>query len=372
MIKNIKSCIIVYGWIDDFDKLINVYKNEYIILIESRKQYLDIIQDKIKGKNIILIKKILGDNKISETFLYYNKLKDLYLIETENKLQLPRQNIYQTTISNIISTYNIQNIKSFVINININNLDNVFNNLIPFNHIISKIQFKSNIEYIPKTNFFDNFDEKSSFDEQSNIENTYNRYFYHKNLNIPLPNIVMYFSNSNYLQHNIDKLKLLVNQYQINIIYNTNECNNKCNIIPYSDDLQAINNLKTITESKQNSIVSNIIYHEKIINNLETIFTSNLEFDKFDIIIQFSPKFLNNNILQIMYPLKDNVLYINKVFDIIYATKNCMYMLYQILKSKYFTDYIEEKHAVKPSLFKFFSKKYFFEYISKIFIVREF
>ena len=107
---------------------------------------------------------------------------------------------------------------------------------------------------------------------------------------------------------------------------------------------------------------------EIIFNKNENDIVSNL-----DIIIQFVPKYLSsNNTLQIMYPLKDNVLYINKVFDIIYATKNCMYMLYQILKSKYFTDYISEKQSDKKNLFKIFSKKFFYEYISKIFIIKEF
>ena len=73
-----------------------------------------------------------------------------------------------------------------------------------------------------------------------------------------------------------------------------------------------------------------------------------------------------------MYPLKDNNIYVNKVYDIMYATKNCMYMLYQILKSTYFSDYIETKMEEKPIMFKIFSKRYFYEYISKIFIITEF
>ena len=72
-----------------------------------------------------------------------------------------------------------------------------------------------------------------------------------------------------------------------------------------------------------------------------------------------------------MYPLQDNVVYVNKAFDIIYGTKNCMFMLYQILKSTYFTDYIEEKIKEKPSLFKIFSKRYFYDYIEKIFVLKE-
>ena len=52
-----------------------------------------------------------------------------------------------------------------------------------------------------------------------------------------------------------------------------------------------------------------------------------------------------------MYPLKDNTIYINRLYDIMYASKNCMYMVYQIIKSKYFTDYIDSKRQERPGLF---------------------
>ena len=168
-------------------------------------------------------------------------------------------------------------------------------------------------------------------------------------------------------KYNMDKLKLFVNQYQINLILNKpHDC-----MISYEEPETLFNQLTYLQNEKLNS--KNKVYHQNIIDNLEHIFTSsNIPVHDIDIIIQFAPKFLNHNILQIMYPLKDNVLYVNKMFDVIYATKTCMYMLYQILKSKYFTDYIDEKNNIKPSLFKIFSKKYFYEYISKIFIVKEF
>ena len=74
-----------------------------------------------------------------------------------------------------------------------------------------------------------------------------------------------------------------------------------------------------------------------MINNLACIFDSDTlpsNSSELDIIIQFNPKYFDSkNTLQIMYPLDDNVFYINKVFDVIYGTKNCMFMLYQILKS---------------------------------------
>ena len=137
--------------------------------------------------------------------------------------------------------------------------------------------------------------------------------------------------------------------------------------------------LGLVCEGKSNAAIASQTSHsEKVIENTVSrsaqVFgiKSDSETNKFDIIIQFNQKyFTTNKTLQIMYPLLDNVVYINKVFDIIYGTKNCMFMLYQILKSKYFTDYIEEKIVEKKTLFKIFSKRYFYDYISKIFVIKE-
>ena len=95
--------------------------------------------------------------------------------------------------------------------------------------------------------------------------------------------------------------------------------------------------------------------------------------EKLDIIIQFNQKyFTSRRTLQIMYPLKDDTIYIHRPYDIIYANKNCMFMIYQILKSKYFTDYMESKQKEKPVMFKFLCKKYFYDYLSTIFVFKEF
>jgi hypothetical protein len=374
MNEHIKSCIIIYGWTDNcLDPFYNKESPLYdynIILIEPRKIYIDKINQyyKIhnnKLKNLIFIKKSLGnDNALKENILYYDISKDLCLITNKQLISksinlLTKEVVYETTFANIINTYQIQNIKNIIININIDNIDSIFENIILFNHIISQIKIKSAIKYFSKTSFFNNFTE-------INEEKDYS-IFSHKNLNINLPNIAIYFTNFDCLQNNMDKLKLFVNQYQINLILNKpHDC-----MISYEEPETLFNQLTYLQNEKLNS--KNKVYHQNIIDNLEHIFTSsNIPVHDIDIIIQFAPKFLNHNILQIMYPLKDNVLYVNKMFDVIYATKTCMYMLYQILKSKYFTDYIDEKNNIKPSLFKIFSKKYFYEYISKIFIVKEF
>ena len=51
-------------------------------------------------------------------------------------------------------------------------------------------------------------------------------------------------------------------------------------------------------------------------------------------------------------------MYINKAFDIMYATKDCMYMMYQILKSSYFTEHMDNLYQNKKAIFNLFRKKY--------------
>jgi hypothetical protein len=183
--------------------------------------------------------------------------------------------------------------------------------------------------------------------------------FTHKNLNVEIPKIAIFLTTE--IPHKeLDKFSLFIQQYQLNLIINDE-------YIPYPLSLNSIKNLQYNNNNKSK------MFHEIIVENLDKIFNSQENFsENIDILIQFNPKFLNDkSTLQILYPLKDNILYINKVFDIIYSTKNCMYMLYQIINSKYFTDYLDEKKKEKPSLFKIFSKRYFYDYISKIFTVKE-
>lgn len=359
VVKHIKSCIIIYGYVDNLDLGM---ENDYInIIIEPRKKYIDkFYKSNLQNSNVILIKKLIGIDKLRECILYCNTKTNKYDIDKAENLGyidkniLSKEVVYQTTFKEIINTYNIQNIKCLIINIDILNLDKVFKDLIVFNHIISKIKLKS-LEY-NNNELFENF-ERQKCSLTSSIEDITNSYsgkeydiFYHKNLNIALPSIAMYFSNFDNFSNNIEKIKLLIHQYQIKLIVNDTIDNS--DIYKIESYSECVNKLEMYKNVKIN-VNNKRPYFEKIVNNLENIFEkSNIETDSVDIIIQFTPKFLNTKILQIMYPLKDNMLYINKAFDIIYSTKNCMYMLYQILKSKYFTDYIEKKRAnVKPNLF---------------------
>jgi hypothetical protein len=376
---SLKSCNIVYGYIQHCPFIKS--PNNHILLIEPRGEIIDLLKQKNLDKNIILISKILSEkDTMTDSILYFNKDEDKYftkndknlLVRGTNYFNVKKYNVFTTSINNIILQYNIQNIDSLVININVENCNDILDSLIPFNHIISNIIINDNVNIsIEKCKILENF--KKNEDSSKS--------FSHKNLNIKLPNIGMFFNGK--LKNN-KEITLLVQQYKMNLIIIKKK---DSYIVPYPESITILNNNQDNTYSK--------IYHENIIHNLDCIFNFNAQNDTDDendtnhendkikgqeiavgdleIIIQFNTKYFDNNkTLQIMYPLKDNVLYVNKVYDIIYGTKNCIYMLYQIIKSKYFSDFLEEKNTSRPKLFTIFSKIYFFEYISKIFVLKEF
>lgn len=374
---SIKTCTIVYGYTDNcLDNIDD--QDSPILIIEPRNEFIDKIRS-LKNQRLILISKVLTDkNGYQETTLYHNKEEGLYWLQDSdlcingtNMFNIKKYITYTVNLESIISQYKIQNIKAFIVNLNIKNITNVLDSLSRYNHIVSNIYINNEIQenckilmYYNKTNTNSGF-----------------KYF-HKNLNVELPSIAMYFLNQNE-KLNSDELGLLISQYKMNIIIKqdydrdlSNKNDNKDNmiIVPYPESVQIIKR-----DQYQNTKVSKIFF-ENIVNTLDTLFSkesslnkSDSETNKFDIIIQFNQKyFTTNKTLQIMYPLKDNTIYINRVYDIMYASKNCMYMIYQILKSKYFTDYIDVKRQERPSLFKIFAKRYFYDYLSKIFVFKEF
>jgi hypothetical protein len=404
---SLKSCNIIYGYVD---KCLDKYQdspNVYVLLIEPRVDIIDRLK-KPYPKNIILVSKMLLEkNLLTESILYFNKEQERYFTKNDvlfvdgtSYFNVKKYNVFTTSINNLIIQYNIQNIISISININIQNCNEILDSIIPFNHIISNIIINDTVNL-----FSENCKILQNFYKKDDLT------FTHKNLNIKLPNIGMFINGNKKITQCNKKISLLIQQYKMNLII-TRKKNSF--IIPYPESMTICNVCDTYSK----------IYHENIIQNLECIFCKNetnqqsetnelitnqqsetnelitnqqsetnelitnqqsetnelitnvkklTDISELDIIIKFNTKYFDNNsTLQIMYPLKDNILYVNKVFDIIYGTKNCIYMLYQILKSKYFSDFLEVKKVAKPKLFTIFSKIYFFEYISKIFVIKEF
>ena len=388
------GCKIIYGYnpgcLDD----ILDSQGQLVILIEPRTDRIDQIQS-LKIKDFILIKKVLvKTNVLSETFFHYDKDRDIYFMKDDglvvngtNLFNVKKYKVYTTSMENIIKEYAIQNIHSLTININIKNCNEIIQSVEAYNHILSRIYMNNQIGNY-QCKILDDFYSKgnvgtlpsSDIVGKGTLPSNGGTYitFTHKNLHIELPKILVYFYESQ--NKRLKEMTLLMQQYKMALVINKDETSNQQNddnvpcrtkvsgmIVPYPESIKCI-------DTEGNGLLKpSKIYYENVINNLACIFDSdNINSLELDIIIQFNPKYFNSkNTLQIMYPLDDNVFYINKVFDVIYGTKNCMFMLYQILKSKYFTDYIEEKIAEKKSLFKIFSKRYFYDYISKIFVIKE-
>jgi hypothetical protein len=376
--SSIKSCKIIYGYKDN---CLDDCQDSPVLLIEPRSNYIDKIRKlnlPIKLISKVLVKQIINQ----ETSMYYDKENERYWLKDKNDdlmvngtnlFNIKRYQVYATNIENILLQYKIQDVKSFTININVENCNDLLESITPYNHIFSHIIIDESVKYFNKSskilrNFYSN---QIKSDQESNSMLC----FSHKNLNIELPKIGMYFLNESYNKDTLLELKFLVNQYKMNIIINKDENPDKQKvIIPYPESVKILSQNKTSTQVSLSKI-----YHENVIQNLESIFHKRIEdeheikINDLEIIIQFNQKYFNSKkTLQIMYPLKDNTIYVNKIYDIMYATKNCMYMLYQILKSSYFSDYIQTKRDEKPVMFKIFSKRYFYEYISKIFVITEF
>lgn len=352
----VKTCNIIYGYTENcLDNL----QDSPVLLIEPRTDYIDQIKSKCNHNLILVTKVLVHDRGLRETNFYYNKEDDFYWIHQEslsvngtNMFNIKKYVGYTITLENLITQYSIQNIETFTVNLNFDNIGNVLDSLLPYNHIVSGIVLHKDVD-CKILQFYKKTDDV----------------YKHLNLNIDLPNIGLYFINENE-NLDYDNLTLLIKQYKMNIIMTNQQNTTNKIIVPYPESVQII---KSPRISKKYSK----IYFENVIDTLDSLFDKqsniNESANRLDIVIQFNPKFFSKHkTLQIMYPLKDDTVYINRVYDIMYATKNCMYMIYQILKSKYFTDYMDGKRQERPSLFKIFEKRYFYDYLSKIFVFKEF
>lgn len=342
---------IIYGFDNNIINFIKDEKN--VILIEPRKNVIDLLlEKKTLTSNVSFIKKCLCISPKNETIIY-EKSPDCFTLNDENEVSnesvdfknFKKYNVFVTSLLNIILDYNIQNIKSIVINIDISNIYNVIQHIYKFNQIISHIHIKKNI--------YDLYFESHLQDNKSiiyNFTNTLKDAFYkfdHKNLNIELPKIAMYCQDNLIESPNMQKL---INQY---------------NITPLTIDLSY--NIHSGKKSK-------VIIHEWIKIALKKFFEleKNNNENKYEIFFIFNSNYLIKNFtFPILYPVKNEVLYINKEYDIIYGSKNCMFMLYEILDSDYFLDFIELEKKKRKNLFYIFSKNIFYDYISKIFVLKE-
>lgn len=354
--------IIIYGYDDNIFNFIN--ETDKIILIEPRKNILDSLHKTpiVNYKNIIVIRKALL-NVVKHNILYINKDNNNCTIndnieesfdEKSLNYNYKKESIFGTSLKNILSDHEIININLLIINIHISNIFNVLASIVNYNQIISKIMIKSNIysdffssnntntntNLVFKENLFLNF-------VNQNITEAYNySYFNHKNIDIPLPKICMYLQNLNTNDIIETKIKLFTKQYNIDIF----------------------DKIEPMIFAKK----SKIITYEWILNVLEHFFNCEKNQDyKHDIFFIFNSNYFNSHdTFPIIYPIENDILYVNKENDIIYASKSCMFMLYEILKSDYFNEYINTIKQKRKTTFYLFAKKAFYDYLEKIFMIK--
>jgi len=317
------SYIIIYGY---DSAMLDIIKNDRVILIDPFPENIEAIVELQKKYNIIFLKKILTDTKNEETIIYKQDNNKYSLNKIDNYIK--KHKVFTTNLDNILNEYNIFCIENIYINLNISNLDNLLNSWNKFNYLFKKITLPLMIkrEYLNNV-FLNNFQEC----------NTKSNYIYYTHKQIMNRKNILLYDVSNKQSLNKNRFENFIKMNDIEF-YSIEPCS-----------LEYI--------------------YEKILYNLDNIFQNeSLNLRNYDIIIQFnSDYFINNKYFLINYDIKDTVLYISKEHDIIYSTKNCMHMLYEVIKSKYFQDYIEEQKNKRKKLFKIFSKKLFYEYIEKIF-----
>lgn len=339
---------IVYGY--DEDCTLDFSTKQMVILIEPRKKYIDKFKNNVKNSKIILVTKALSENnKMMEGILAFDENKNIYYIDNKNYNYLPREKIYTTSLQNIIREYNIQNIDKIFINLNVDNINNLITSINSYNHLICNILFKSCVD----REKYETNNVLNLFERQKTISETkYSDWvcYSHKNLGIELPKICMVFTKVSNTDNN--KIVDFIKKYKMDVLID--------NKLLEFDEIK--NGLPKI------NIDGSLLFTKNLLNNLDLIFKSDKQYD---IVIAF-----NGSVLQrypdfyILNPLKDDTLYINRDNDVIYSTKNGMYMLYQILHSNYFNDWVKQRADKRPTLVKFFIRGWFYEYIQKSFQIK--
>ena len=336
------NVILVYGINENIDIEKYIKLGYKVYLIEPRKIYIDKNKFRYKSPNFKLISRGLIKSNVQSNISFYS-INNNYSFVKPNQLYYNKELISVTSLLNIFKEYKFQNIKYFYINLDVDNLNDILESLKQFDHIISNICFKNEVFDINSDKIASMLNNFKTSTKNDDINDESFIVYTNKNINISLPKICLYNIAPENTTSKFENYSMFINQYNIEKFEHEKFYNKR-----------------------------SILYYQWLTESLEDFFTFQTDNDnKYDILIQFNPKFFDNiDMFKIYYPIKDNELYLDKNLDIIYSNKNTMYMLYQILKSKYFTDYLDERKTEKPSLFKFFEKRYLYEYISKIFVIK--
>lgn len=334
---------LLYGY--DRDIFINVFTNQIkddplnkIIIIEPRGLYIEEFKKEFKTSNqIILESKFLTNDRLKYKYDLFKK-NEIYSIDVIDNYQ-KKETVFSVTLTSMIEKYDIQNIQKFIINLNVIEINTLLSEFFMYQHFISKVQIEKNIQFDVKENYL-RTDENETF-----------VYYENRNLEIDLPSICLYTIDFPSSHINKNKLNQMIKQYDIEVLNNgelipVDEIDEKLNLISNKEKF----NIRHIPD-KIESIIQKKYY---------------------DIIIQFNTKYFDlKPFFQLMYPLKDNILYMNKGLDIIYGNGKTMYKMYEIMYSMEFKEYMRKKREEKPKLYIFFEKRYFYDFITNKFKILE-
>lgn len=334
-----KKTVIIYGNPkDSLDNCLGENDCRYILL-EPRKQHIDYIRNSAFNSAVTLIPKaLIGENTLKE--LPLSTILPVGYTSTTQKS-------FCTSIYNLVVSYGIESIHELLINIETKNITDVLENAKPFVNIIQKITFAQDIPLpSPQGTVLSSFvQEDASFIKK------------HSDKKI----LVMFPPQHQHsLTVNFTRFKSFVKQYNLYYMDTSGEF-----IPPQEIDV-------SLTHSNSKTVTSQHIFPQMLVEKLNMYFEHSSEKDfVVDYIILFNNAYLSSNhTLSIDMDLPETQIRVHRRFDIIYATKNCWYNIYQILRSKAFCEYMDEKSLGKGVLVKILCKRWMWEYLGKMFDVK--
>jgi len=355
MTTNLEKCVIIYGFLQPstrgLQQLVEISEQTEapIILVEPRKEILELFRTLQVPKSVKVVARILGtDIRESILYHYHRKLNQSTNVSGESLCfttqpstlstnLIKRETVYSTTIDSLVKDNKIQTIDKLVFNIWVDNLSEIINSTIQHSLIINQIHINKLIPFV-LPEFLNNSFEQIRPEREVVNETNYTVYS-HKHarvLHLNPPKICIVLIGKLPI-HAQDTFNNTISQY----------------------------NIKTVLYLP---CEKGKLLHQQIISTLDIVFDDK-DAQNAEIFILVNAKYFNNHsFVKIMYPIQNNVLYVDKVSDTFYASKSSLRILHQIVKSSYFTSYFDDN----PKLLSYLARKYFYDYFAKIFTIKDY
>lgn len=334
--------VLMYGFDENaVTKLTNDHDSIKIYIIEPRKTLIDHIRQSTYYNNhqsVVLIPKgLIGENIYKEI-----KLSSLLPIVDSSH----NEKCFCTSLCELIMSYKLQHIDQIIFNIHPQNLQAVLDNATPFTNVVRQIEFTNDLNDNLECDFLKTFEKEGTKYVNKGSQKK----------------ILVMFSPQHSATIELKKFKSFVEQYNMFYMSNDGQFVTPEQINGFDFETQ-----KCLMPKKQTIPM----FHHILTERLKQYFESSFKNDVIvDYIVFFNNAYLRSHYsFNINTSLTETQIYLEEEFDIIYATKNCWYMVYQILCSKAFEEYIEEKSIGKKALVKILCKRWTWEYLKKLFVV---